>query len=61
MFPRNDRIWPRTAAVVAAMALMVGLGPEPANASEASDPAPPAASIGMGALVDGNGVIFPIV
>ncbi|MCH2443201.1 MAG: N-acetylmuramoyl-L-alanine amidase, partial [Acidimicrobiales bacterium] len=61
MFPWNGGIWPRTTAVVAAMALVVGLVPEPANASEASDPAPPAASIGKGALVDGNGVIFPIV
>jgi len=61
VFPPNGGIWPRTAAVVAAMALVVGLVPGPANASEASDPAPPATSIGKGVLVDGNGVIFPIV
>ena len=52
MFPRNSGIWPHTAAVVAAIALVVTLVPEPANASEASDPAPPAASIGKGAVVD---------
>ena len=61
MFPRNGGIWPRTAAVVAAIALAVGLAPELATASEASDPAPPTSSIGKGVLVDGNGVIFPIV
>ena len=43
------------------MALVVGPSLEPANASEASDPAPPAASIGKGAVVDEAGVIFPIV